>query len=136
MGDSGSVSRSTPTGLFVTVDGLTYCYRPGHAPKDRPHLFNYHLTIHNHSDNTVTILTRKWVLNYQGGEVDVIEGDKVVGKTPVLDPGNFFSYDSFHMVGENASVNGAFHGVDDSGNPISVPIPYFVLNIPKESECG
>lgn len=129
-------SRSTPNGLFVTVDELLYFFRPEHAPEDRPHLFNYHLTIHNHSETTVTILARKWVVNYVDGEVDVFEGDKVVGKTPVLSPRESFSYDSFHMVGKDANVNGAFHGVDGKGNTISVSIPVFALNIPGEKECS
>lgn len=129
-------SRSTPSGLFVTVDELRYFFRPEHAPEDRPHLFNYHLTIHNHSETTVTILARKWVLQYNNGEVDVFEGDKVVGKTPVLAPRESFSYDSFHMVGLNAKVNGAFHGVDAQGKTISVSIPVFDLNIPGEKECS
>ena len=83
MHEQGPAPRFTPDGLYVTVDELHYYFRPEHAPKDRPHLFNYHITIHNHSDRTVTILARKWVLHYAGGEVDVFEGDKVVGRHSV-----------------------------------------------------
>ena len=135
MDDSPSSSRSKPQGLFVTVDELKYSFQPLHGPQDRPHLFKYHLTIHNHSAGSITILARKWVLSYENGEVDVIEGDKVIGKTPILEVGQSFSYASFHLVGANASVNGAFHGVDADGKPVAVPIPYFVLEIPEEPKC-
>jgi ApaG protein len=129
-------SRSTPKGLFVTLNELEYAYQPGQTPRGKPHVFTYHLTIHNQSETTVTILARKWVLHGTDGEVNVIEGDKVVGKTPELAPGQSFSYASFHIVGTGAAVSGAFHGVDASGSLISVPIVPFELNIPGESGCN
>ena len=108
--------RPTPAGLFVTLDNLSYRWHPAGGVPERPHMFTYHLTIHNHSDRTIAILARKWILRYVDGQVDVIEGDKVVGRTPELAPTEAFSYSSFHLVAHNASVEGAFHGVDDDGH--------------------
>jgi ApaG protein len=128
--------RSTPKGVFVTLDELNYAYQPGPTPPGKPHVFTYHLTIHNQSKITVTILARKWILRGIDGDVDVIEGDKVVGKTPELAPGQSFSYASFHLVGTGANVSGAFHGVDEAGSLITVPIAPFELEVPGESGCN
>ena len=133
--DSSSAS-ATPQGLFVTLDELQYTHHPVNAPEDRPHLFTYHLTIHNHSSTTITILARKWILAYPDGQVDVIEGDKVVGKTPTLSPEKSFSYASFHLVPANAEVRGAFHGVDENGSAIIVAMPEFTLSIPGNTPCN
>jgi ApaG protein len=123
-------------GLFVTLDQLQYSYRPDRAPEDRPHVFTYHLTIHNQSEEAVTILARKWVIRGSDGEIDVIEGDKVIGKTPQLAPGQSFSYASFHLVGRDAEVTGAFHGVNAAGNPVTVAVKAFDLKIPGGTGCN
>ena len=136
MSDPLPSSKPTPEGLFVTLDNLGYSYRSTQAPADRPHLFQYHLTIHNHSAKTVTILARKWILTYEDDEVDVIEGDKVIGKTPEIQPGGCFSYASFHLVGTNSLARGAFHGVDSDGLPFHVPIPDFAMTIPGDNACN
>ncbi|MGC9450463.1 MAG: ApaG domain [Oceanipulchritudo sp.] len=135
MKDSSPTTHPTPAGVFVTLDKLTYAYHLIRDMPERPHMFTYHLTIHNQSSRTIAILARKWVLRYGDGEVDVIEGDKVIGKTPELAPGKTFSYASFHLVARNALVEGAFHGVDDEGNQIHVPIPPFQLEIPGKTAC-
>jgi ApaG protein len=136
MSSGESTSGHVPSGLFVTLDDLKYAYHPVQAMPDRPHMFTYHLTIHNQSQSTVAILARKWILRYQDGEVDVIEGDKVVGRTPELAPGQSFSYASFHLVAMNADVEGAFHGVDDAGHQIRATIPPFQLEIPDSQACN
>lgn len=114
---------------------MNYTYEPVQTPPGKPHVFTYHLTIHNQSDRTITILARKWVLHRKDGQIEVIEGDKVVGKTPQLAPGQSFSYASFHLAGTGALVSGAFHGVDATGALVAVPIPSFELTIPGEPGC-
>ena len=63
-------------GLHVTVDRVVH-YRDAQAPPDRPHCFNYFITIHNDSDVTVTIKGRKWVVKNARGEITAVEGDGV-----------------------------------------------------------
>lgn len=131
MSEPANITRYTPEGLCVRLDELAYAHQPCQAPTDRSHMFTYHLTIHNQSQVRVQILARKWILTYEDGEVDVIEGDRVVGKTPVLEPGEAFSYASFHLVGRNGTARGAFHGIDAEGRSITVPIPPFALCLPE-----
>jgi ApaG protein len=121
----------------VVLDRLIYQREeadlpPGRAnlPPERPHAFIYFLTIRNLSDRRFTLLGRKWILVQADGATLVIEGDKIVGQTPTLAPGEAFSYNSFHVTAVNTVASGSFHGVDEFNQPIHVKIPTFDLIIP------
>lgn len=120
-------------GLSVRLDHLGYHLEREKAPPESPHLFIYFLTITNESDRTVTLLGRKWVLSFEDGSRQVIEGDKIVGETPTLKPEEQFTYNSFHLVGRDAEVEGAFFGLDANGRRIHARIPRFELIIPPPS---
>ena len=96
-----------PPGLHVSVDRVVH--RPDlEAPDDRPHPFVYFLTIRNDSDETVTIKGRKWVVTDANGQRVVVEGDGVVGQFPRLEPGEHFSYNSYHVIGADSVAEGSF----------------------------
>ena len=118
-------------GLTARLDKLAYHHGGVSLPADKPHAFVYYITIHNGSDRTVTLLGRKWVVQHADGTQLVIEGDKIVGETPRLAPGEQFSYNSYHVTGTDASANGSFHGVDEFGNHVHVLLPAFEMNIPR-----
>jgi ApaG protein len=120
-------------GLSVVLDRLEYRTGGPQAPAETPHVFIYHLTIHNHSDRRVVFLGRKWIVD-EGRErgLKVIEGDKIVGETPDLRPGESFSYNSFHLTAGPARARGSFHGLDEEGRRVHVWIPEFAMNPPAE----
>ncbi len=91
----------------------------------------YFVTIRNATDRAITLLGRKWVVQHADGTQLVIEGDKIVGETPRLAPGEQFSYNSYHVTGLDACVHGSFHGVDELGNRIHVILPAFEMSIPR-----
>jgi ApaG protein len=127
------VSCSTELqGLTAHLDKLCHHHGGSSLPADKPHAFVYFVTIHNGSDRTVTLLGRKWVITQADGSHLVVEGDKIVGETPRLTPGEQFSYNSYHVTGEDAVVRGCFHGVDESGRKIHVQLAPFELRIPRE----
>lgn len=99
---------------------------------DKPHAFVYFITITNGSDRTITLLGRKWVVQHDDGTRLVIEGDKIVGETPRLSPGEQFSYNSYHVTGLDAVAHGSFHGVDEHGGKIHVLLAPFALRLPAE----
>ena len=119
-------------GLRVELDKLSYRRGGEQLPPDRPHAFIYHLTIRNDSDRTVTLLGRKWVVENSDGTQLVVEGDKIVGESPCLAPGDHFSYNSYHVTACNARAHGSFHGLDEKGQRIFVRIPSFSLQIPGQ----
>jgi len=116
-------------GLSVHVDDVMYMPSLD-APGDKPHPFVYFITVINDSTERVRILGRKWVVREENGECCVVEGDGVVGQTPVLDPGTDFSYNSYHVTAKTAEVSGAFFGVTATGKKVRIRIPDFTLELP------
>jgi ApaG protein len=116
-------------GLKVRVDQLIYMAAL-EAPSDRPHPFAYYLTIENHSDRDVTLLGRKWVVRQEYGGILVVEGSGVVGKTPRIEIGENFSYNSYHAVASHAEVSGAFLFEDDHGTLFIARVPDYHLEVP------
>jgi ApaG protein len=119
-------------GLKVELDKLVYRHGGEQLPPDRPHAFIYYLTIRNDSDRTVTLLGRKWVIEHEDGTRLVVEGDKIVGETPTLEPGGHFSYNSYHVGNCDSRAHGSFHGLDDQGRRVFVRIPMFDMAIPAD----
>ncbi len=117
-------------GLCTTVDRIVYMPQR-EAPPDRPHPFAYFITIRNGSPETVTIRGRKWVVNDAEGQCLVVEGDGVVGEFPRLEPGQSFSYNSYHTIGADSRAGGAFFGVTDGGDGVFTRIPEFEMQVPR-----
>jgi ApaG protein len=120
-----------PSGLRVTVDRVVYQPQV-ETPADRPHCFVYFLSIHNDTELAVTIKGRKWIVTNERGEITAVEGAGVVGQFPTIDPGDKFSYNSFHLVDTRTAVaEGSYLGVDASGRTVLVRIPRFKLAMPN-----
>lgn len=128
---SVSCDSSELPGLTAQLDKLHYHHGGASLPEDKPHAFVYFVTIRNGSNRTVTLLGRKWVIEHSDGSRLVIEGDKIVGETPRLAPGEQFSYNSYHVTGCDGRASGCFHGIDDSGRKVHVLLPPFDLVIPR-----
>lgn len=120
-------------GLSVSVDRVAYMPNLD-APADKPFPFAYFITIRNASTDAVTIRGRKWVVADITGETVVVEGDGVVGKTPRIEPGESFSYNSYHVIATDSVAEGAFIGITDKGQPVVVRIPPFEMQSPESSE--
>lgn len=118
------------TALQVRIERVVYTPHL-EAPADRPHPFAYFITIENLSDETVTIKGRKWVVTDADGARLVVEGEGVVGKCPRLEPGEKFSYNSYHAIGSDSVAEGSFIGVTQCGEPVVTRIPPFEMKVPQ-----
>ena len=117
-------------GLRASVDRVVHV--PDlEAPPERPFPFVYFITIHNDSAETVTIKGRKWVVSDEEDQCVVVEGDGVVGKFPRLEPGEKFSYNSYHVIGSDSVAEGSFFGVTEQGEPVFTRIPRFEMHAPE-----
>jgi ApaG protein len=121
-------------GLHVTVDRVVH-HPDAQTPPDRPHCFAYFITIHNDSDVTVTIKGRKWVVKNSRGEITAVEGDGVVGQFPTIEPGESFSYNSFHLNDTTTAVaEGSYIGMDERGRKVLTRIPRFEMDAGQSLE--
>lgn len=93
----------------------------------------YHIRIENGSDHTVQLLTRHWRITDGMGAVHLVEGEGVVGETPVLAPGGAHDYVSgCPLATPLGSMQGhyVFARLDGSGERIKAAIPFFPLAAP------
>lgn len=114
----------------MTVDKVVY-HPKAETPSDRPHCFVYFITIHNHTELAVTIKARKWVVTNANGEITALEGEGVVGQSPLIAPGESWSYNSFHLLDTPTAVaEGSYLGLDAEGRRVIARIPKFRMEVP------
>jgi ApaG protein len=106
-------------GIKITVSPQ---YEPRHSdPLDGKYLYSYHIIIENLSEHTVQLLRRHWLIIDSNGIKKEVRGDGVIGKQPVLQPGQVHEYSSWsplvtglgkmqgHYVMRRLDDNGIFH---------------------------
>jgi len=64
-------------------------------PDEREYVFQYRVRITNSTDRIVQLLARRWTIVDANGKMREVEGEGVVGRQPILGPGQFFQYESF-----------------------------------------
>jgi|SRR6476661_2042378 len=122
----------TTTTQGVTVS-VTTNYLPDYSSPAQEHfVFAYKIEIRNNSEFTVKLLRRHWYIHDATGVMREVEGEGVVGRQPVLEPGEVHQYVS----GCNLkSGMGKMHGTYlmerlANGQEFSVDIPEFTLMVP------
>lgn len=98
-------------------------------PDASKHIHYYHITIENHTPNSVKLLRRKWFIFDSLDVPRVVRGIGVIGEQPELEPGETYSYTSSCDLRGGV---GYMEGDYDFINPItdehySVKIPRFTL---------
>lgn len=108
-------------------------YEPSESmPSEERFLFSYRITIANRSQRTVQLLRRHWFITDSLAPRTEVEGPGVVGATPVMEPGEQFTYTSYC---ELRSGFGRMEGtysmkLIDDGSEFEVVIPAFNLRVP------
>ena len=59
-----------------------------------------------------------------------------MGKFPRLEPGEHFSYNSYHVIGSDSVAEGAFFGVTEDGAPVYTRVPRFTMQVPSGEEAA
>lgn len=100
-------------------------------PKDDYYFFAYEVTISNEGSEAAELRTRHWVITDGNGNVEEVIGDGVVGETPLLEPGERYSYTSFcPLRTESGTMHGTYGMVRPSGATFVAVIPQFTLTEP------
>jgi ApaG protein len=71
------------------------------------YVFDYFITIENQSDEIVQLTDRHWVIFDSLNNTEIVDGEGVVGQTPILNPGDNYTYKSSCVL---ASTIGAMKG--------------------------
>ena len=107
----------------------------GSFPKENilHHGFIYTITIENQSKDVVQLLSRHWKITETTSNTQYVNGDGVVGKKPVVKPGETHIYKSECLITSPiASMIGTYIMINfTSTKKFNVDIPPFKLNIPS-----
>ncbi|MCY3981851.1 MAG: Co2+/Mg2+ efflux protein ApaG [Alphaproteobacteria bacterium] len=104
-------------------------------PSEGRYFWAYHIEIVNEGDRTVKLLSRYWRITDAFGRAEEVRGSGVVGKQPVLKPGESFSYSSgAPLPTASGFMVGRYQMVRDDGGRFEIDIPAFSLDSPWASE--
>ncbi|MCC7502974.1 MAG: Co2+/Mg2+ efflux protein ApaG [Flavobacteriales bacterium] len=127
------MATSVTHGIRISVQPR---FEPEHSdPEQGRFLFSYRIAITNTSEHTVQLLRRRWHIWDSLAPKREVEGPGVVGETPVLAPGEQFTYSS---VCDLRSSLGRMDGTytmrrADTSDHFEVRIPAFALLYPWQA---
>jgi ApaG protein len=118
-------------GIEVNVETF---FQPEHSnPRKGTFVFAYHISICNHNLFTVQLLRRKWTVVNSFGDVRKVEGEGVVGRQPVLYPGDSYQYVSgCDLTTPMGKMFGTYVFQNKiTGQEFEVRIPVFKMEAPE-----
>ncbi|HXY38121.1 MAG TPA: Co2+/Mg2+ efflux protein ApaG [Vicinamibacteria bacterium] len=101
------------------------------APQEGRYFFAYRIRISNLGEQTVQLVSRRWVITDANGHVEHVQGPGVVGEQPVLEPGESFEYTSFcPLPTPIGSMHGSYQMVTAGNTRFEAEIAPFSLAVP------
>lgn len=120
---------ATTRGISVRV-AVSYLAEQSNPSLNR-WFWSYHVRIENGSDLSVQLLSRSWQIVDGRGSVHEVNGEGVVGETPLIAPGGSFDYVSgCPLETPSGAMSGSYRMVDEDGAVFDVEIPRFALIAP------
>lgn len=124
------VSNTLTRGIRIEV--LPTYHREHSDPVRDYWFFSYTIQITNEGTEQVQLLSRHWVITDATGKTQHVKGPGVVGETPILAPGEAFSYTSFCPLKTSlGSMHGSFQMRSGTGDSFDALIDPFVLEDPE-----
>lgn len=121
--------KATTRAIQVTVQPQ---YLPDQSePEKSQFVWAYKVRIENGGDVAVQLRSRHWKITDGLGRVQEVKGPGVVGKTPLLRPGEMFEYTSGTPLSTPSGImGGTYQMVDEAGVKFDIEIPTFSLDTP------
>jgi ApaG protein len=118
-------------GIAVSVEP-TYL-EANSSPATSRYLWAYRVTIENQGRETVQLLSRHWMITNARGEFTEVKGPGVIGKQPLLKPGESYSYTSGAPLDTpSGMMGGSYQMESDRGERFDIEIPTFSLDSPNQ----
>ena len=122
-------SEAVTRGIRVRVQSE---YAPEQSrPAQNEWFFVYSVTIANEGAEPVQLVTRHWIIMDGTGRIEEVHGPGVVGKQPILQPGQSFEYTSGCPLPTPFGVmEGTYQMVAENGERFDAKIAPFTLSEP------
>lgn len=94
--------------------------------------FSYEITFHNQSKDTVQVVKRFWEVFDALNNKDIVAGEGVVGKKPIIKPGEHYTYRSgCLLISPYGSMKGFYSLINlSSSRSFKVNVPSFKFHAP------
>lgn len=127
-----SMYRAVTRGIEVKVNPQ---FLPDRSSPENGYFFwAYTITLTNLGRETVQLKTRYWRITDASGKQQEVRGPGVIGKTPVLKPGEEFEYTSgVPLPTSSGFMAGSYGMVTARGEPFDIDIPAFSLDTPEKA---
>ena len=118
---------------IATTEDITVTVRPVYLDGqsdvlNKRFVFGYFVRIENRGTGEVQLLRRHWQISDGTGRIQEVEGEGVVGKTPVIAPGESHEYNSFCIIETfEGAMEGTYTMEREYGSRFKVVIPRFDL---------
>lgn len=89
------------------------------------HLFAYIITIENKSSETVQLKDRFWMIFDSLNKTEVVQGEGVIGQTPILKPNDIYKYSSGCFLDSDIGAMKGFYTMINTNT-----LEYFKVHIP------
>jgi ApaG protein len=98
-------------------------------PDNGLYVFTYTITVRNTGQVAAQLISRTWNVNDANGHHEKVKGLGVVGRQPLLQPGEAFEYTSgTRLRTPTGTMHGGFFCVAEDGEKFDVDVPMFVLD--------
>jgi len=99
------------------------------SPAQGLYFFSYTITIRNTGAVAAQLISRTWNVNDANGRTEKVKGLGVVGRQPLLQPGQAFEYTSgTRLATPTGTMHGSYFCVAEDGEKFDVDVPMFVLD--------
>lgn len=97
-------------------------------PSQGDWVFEYTVRVTNQGSDTVQLISRHWIITDGLDHTEEIRGLGVVGKQPVLEPGESFKYSSWcPLRTPTGMMRGTYQMISDGGKKFDIAIAPFAL---------
>jgi ApaG protein len=121
--------RETTRAIQVTVEPSFV--ENESSPEDNRYFWAYRIEIANLGEEVVRLRSRHWRITDANGKTEEVRGAGVIGKQPVLKPGETFSYTSGCPLPTSSGIMvGTYQMQNEHGEMFTIQIPAFSLDMP------
>jgi ApaG protein len=121
--------RETTRAIQVTVEPSFV--EAESSPEEGHYFWAYKIEISNLGQEVVRLRSRHWRITDANGRIEEVRGAGVVGKQPVLKPGESFAYTSGCPLATPSGIMvGTYQMQAENGELFSIAIPAFSLDLP------
>ncbi len=120
------ITRGIKISVLTTFEGTYFKNHKIHFA------FSYEIKIENHSKDSVQLMSRHWEISDSLNDTEIVDGEGVIGKKPVLKPGEFHTYNSGCLLSSPyGAMKGYFSMINfTSTRNFKVIVPTFRLCAP------